>query len=84
MRGRWSFSSLCLIKEEPLQRKQRPDHVFADSLCLFLGLSSDLAVYVESCVAPGEDFLDKGKADELFPNQQGEDLMGGRVNKRSL
>ena len=27
-------------------------------------------------MAPGEDFLDKRKADELFPNQQGEDLMG--------
>ncbi len=56
----------CLIKEKPLERKQRPDHVFADSLCLPLGLSSDLAVDVESCVASGEDFLDKGKADELF------------------
>jgi hypothetical protein len=39
-------------------------------------LRSDLAVHVESWVAPGEDFLDKGKADELFPKQQGEDLMG--------
>jgi len=68
--------SLCLIEEEPLQRKQRPDHVFADSLCLSLGLSSDLAVHVESCMVPGEDFLYKGKTDELFPKQQGEDLMG--------
>jgi len=25
---------------------------------------------------PAEDLLDKGKADELFPQQQGEDLMG--------
>ncbi len=67
---------LCLIKEQPLQRQQRTDHVFSDSLCLSLGLSSDLAVHVESCVVPGEDFLDQGKADELFPKQQGEDLMG--------
>jgi len=27
-------------------------------------------------VAPAENFLDKGKADELFPEQQGENLMG--------
>jgi len=33
-------------------------------------------VDVETCVAPGEDFLDKGKADELFPEKQREDLMG--------
>ncbi len=39
----------CLIKEKPLERKQRPDHVFADSLCLALGLSPDLAVDVETC-----------------------------------
>ena len=27
-------------------------------------------------MAPAENFLDKGKADELFPEQQGENLMG--------
>jgi len=43
---------------------------------LSLGLSSDLAVNVEACVAPAEDLLHKGKADELFPEKQGEDLMG--------
>lgn len=31
---------------------------------------------VEACVTPGEGFLDKGKGDELFPKQQGKDLMG--------
>jgi len=34
-------------------------------------------VDVETCVAPAEDFLHKGKADEIFPEKQGEDLMGG-------
>ena len=58
---------LCLIEEQPLQRQKRPDHVFADSLGFFLGLSPDLAVNVETCVAPAEDLLHKGKADELFP-----------------
>ena len=52
------------------------DHVFADSLWLSLGLSPDLAVDVEACVAPGENLLHKGKADELFPEKQREDLMG--------
>jgi len=33
-------------------------------------------VDVESCVAPAEDLLDKGRADELFPEQQGKDFMG--------
>ena len=31
---------------------------------------------VETCVAPVEDLLNQRKADELFPQQQGEDLMG--------
>ncbi len=31
---------------------------------------------IETCVAPAEDLLDQGKADELFPEQQREDLMG--------
>jgi len=31
-------------------------HVFADSLCLTLGQSSDLAADVETCVAPAENF----------------------------
>jgi hypothetical protein len=66
----------CLIEEKPLQTQQRPDHVLADSLCLSLGLSSDLAVNVEACVAPAEDFLHKGKANELLPKKQREDLMG--------
>ncbi len=48
----------------------------ADSLCLAFGLSPDLTVDVEACVTPAEDLLDKGKADELFPQQQGKDLMG--------
>jgi hypothetical protein len=33
-------------------------------------------VDVETCVAPAENFLHQRKADELFPEQQGEDLMG--------
>jgi len=33
-------------------------------------------VDVETCVAPAENFLDKRKTYELFPKQQGEDLMG--------
>jgi len=35
-----------------------------------------LAVNIEACVAPAEDLLHKGKADELFPEKQREDLMG--------
>lgn len=31
---------------------------------------------VETCVAPAENFLHIGKADELFPEKQGEDLVG--------
>jgi len=42
------------------------DHVFTNSLCLFLGLSFDLAVDIEACMVAVEDFLDKGKADELL------------------
>lgn len=67
---------LCLIKEEPLQKQQEADRVVADSLCLFLGLSPDLAMDVETCMMPAEDLLHQNKPDELFPNQQGEDLMG--------
>ena len=58
--------SLCLIKEEPLQRQQGADRVFADSLCLFLGLSPDLAVDVETCMMPAEDLLHQSKPDELL------------------
>jgi hypothetical protein len=65
----------CLIEEKPFQAQQRPDHVFADSLCLSFRCSPDLAVDVETCVAPAEDLLHQGKPDELFPKQQGEDLM---------
>jgi len=52
------------------------DHVFADSLCLSFGLSPDLAVDVEPCMAPAEDLPHQGKPDELFPQQRREDLMG--------
>jgi hypothetical protein len=69
------LSNLPASQSGPLQRQKRPDHVFADSLCLALGLSPDLAVDVETCVAPAEDLLHQGKADELFPEQQGEDLV---------
>ncbi len=31
---------------------------------------------VETCVAPAENLLDKGKSDELFPKQKREDLSG--------
>jgi len=65
-----------LIKGEVSEGEKGPDHVFSDSFCLSFGLSSDLAVDVETCVAPVEDFLDQGKADELFPEQQREDLVG--------
>jgi hypothetical protein len=37
--------------------------------------SPDLAVDIETCVAPAEDLLDGGKADELFLKLQGKDLM---------
>jgi hypothetical protein len=33
-------------------------------------------VNVETCVVPVEDFLHQGKADELFLQQQREDLVG--------
>ncbi len=69
----------CIIEEQPLQAQQGPDHVFADSLCLFLGLSPDLTVDIETCVVPGEDLLDQRKADELFPKQQRKDLMGEKI-----
>ena len=52
------------------------DHVFGDSLCLACGLSPDFAVDVETCMALVEDLLHQGKADELFPEQHGEDLVG--------
>lgn len=66
----------CLIEENPLQTQKRPDHVFADFLCFSLRCSPDLTVDVETYVAPADNLLDKWKADELFSNQQGEDLMG--------
>ena len=66
-------------KEEPLQRQQRSYHVFADSLCLFFGLSSDLTVDVETCVPPAENLLHQGEPDELFTKQEGEDLMGEKI-----
>jgi hypothetical protein len=34
-------------------------------------LSPDLAVDIETCVAPPEDFPHQGKTDELFPQKQG-------------
>jgi tetratricopeptide (TPR) repeat protein len=33
-------------------------------------------VDIETCVAPAENLLQQGKTDELFPKQEGEDLMG--------
>ena len=52
------------------------DHVLANTLCLFFGLSSDLAVDVKTCVAPAENFLNQRETDEFFPDNQREDLMG--------
>ena len=59
----------ALIKGETPERQQGPDHVFADSLCLSFGLSSDLAADVETCVVPVEGLLDQGKADEGHPGE---------------
>jgi hypothetical protein len=66
----------CLIEEKPLQGQKRPDHVFAGSLCLALSLRPDLAVDIETSMAPVEDLLHQRKSDEFFPQKQGEDLMG--------
>jgi len=66
----------CLIEDKPLQTHQRPDHVFTDSFCLAYDLSPDLAVDVETSVAPVEDIPQQGKPDKFFPQQQGEDLVG--------
>jgi len=57
---------LYLFKEEPLQRQQGADRVFADSTYLFLGLSPDLAVDVETYMMPAKDLLHKSKPDEFF------------------
>ena len=34
---------------------------------------------IEACVTPTENFLHKGKADQLFWEQQGEDLVGEKI-----
>ena len=68
--------ALCLLQEKPLQRQERADYVFADSLCRSLGLSPDLTVDVETCVAPAEDLPHQRKGNELFPEKHGEDLVG--------
>jgi hypothetical protein len=57
-------------------RSAKAGHVFADSFCFACGLSPDLAVDVEACVAPVMDLPHQGDPDKLFPQQQGEDLMG--------
>jgi len=59
-----------------LWKAHRPDHVLADSLCIAFALCPDFAVDVEACMAPVEDLLHQRKADELFPQEHGEDLMG--------
>jgi len=69
------FSSF-LIEEQPLQRQQRADHVFAHPLCLSFGLGSDLTVDIEACVVPAENLLYEGEPDELFLEKQREDLTG--------
>jgi hypothetical protein len=66
----------CLIEEKPLERKQRPDHVFADSLCFACALSPDFTVDIETSMAPVEDLLYQRESDEFFPQKQGENLMG--------
>jgi len=49
--------AFLFIGGEAFQRKQRTDHIFAHSLSLFSGLGPDLAVDVETCVAPPYDLL---------------------------
>ncbi len=61
----------CLIEEKPLQTQKRSDHVFADTFCFALGLSRNLAIHIETCVAPVEDLLHQRKGYELFPEKQG-------------
>jgi hypothetical protein len=46
-----------LQERQPLQRKHRPDHVFAHPLGFRLRLSSHPAVDVEARVTPGENSL---------------------------
>ena len=66
----------CLIEEKPLERKQWPDHIFADSLCFACALSPDFTVDIETSMAPVEDLLYQRESDEFFPQKQGENLMG--------
>ena len=46
------YMSLRLIKGKPLEREDRPYHVFAHPLGLFFSHSSDLAVYTKTFVFP--------------------------------
>jgi hypothetical protein len=57
--------ALWLRKREPLEGKERSDHVFAHALGLLSGGSFDLAVDGEAGVAPPHDLLPKEKSEEL-------------------
>jgi len=50
-------SKAAETKKNAGKQPPRPDHVFADSLCLFLGCSPDLTVDIEPCVVSAEDLL---------------------------
>jgi hypothetical protein len=66
--------ALLLREREALQRKERPNHVFAHPLRFFLGRSLDFAVDREAGMVPACDHLHDLRADELFPKEKSEDL----------
>jgi hypothetical protein len=73
--------ALRLDKRQPLQRKQRPDHVFAHPLGLRLGLSTHAAMHGESRVAPGENARGPFGAQKLPADKRGEDLPGEELSQ---
>jgi hypothetical protein len=66
------------IQGKAFQREQRPDHVFAHPLGLFLGLCPDPTMDIKPRVPPGENPLAPFRAQEFVADKIGQDLASGR------
>jgi len=73
--------ALFFIEGEPLQGKERPDHVFSHPLGLFLSLGPDLAVDRKARVAPGEKAFCPFWAEQFLPDEKRQDLPGKELSQ---
>jgi len=73
--------ALGLHQQQPLQRKNRPNHVLTHPLGLELGLGPDETVDIEPRVPPGKQTFCPFRTQHLPANEKSQDLPGEELSQ---